>query len=138
LHDRERRPGAEKPAATDIIFTSDFAGATRLNHDIDSYNPAHRRYQACAAHPLVSHTCDTIITLRYGITPVSPESGEDFHRTHGSACSQSRRSEPERPIELIGCNTTEEPLIVLVPQNGNGQKSDGHHIEMGHPDCARK
>lgn len=49
----------------DIIFTSDSAGANKLNHEIESYNPATGQFIAWVQVPSVSHTSDTVIYLFY-------------------------------------------------------------------------
>ena len=50
----------------DIIFTSDPAGANKLDHEIESYNPATGQIVMWVRIPTLSHTADTIIYLNYG------------------------------------------------------------------------
>ena len=50
----------------DIIFTSDAAGTTQLDHEIDSYNPANGTINFWVRIPTLSHTTDTVIYLFYG------------------------------------------------------------------------
>jgi hypothetical protein len=57
---------AQNASGYDIVFASDFAGATKLDHEIDSYNPATGAISMWVRIPLLSHTCDTIIYLEYG------------------------------------------------------------------------
>jgi hypothetical protein len=50
----------------DIIFTSDPAGTQKLDHEIDSYNPASGQFAAWVRIPALSHTTNTTIYLFYG------------------------------------------------------------------------
>ena len=50
----------------DIIFTSDCAGAVKLDHEIESYNPATGAISMWVRIPTISHTADTIIYMYYG------------------------------------------------------------------------
>jgi len=50
----------------DIIFTSDYAGTSKLDHEIDSYNPVTGAINMWVRIPLLSHTCDTVIYVNYG------------------------------------------------------------------------
>jgi RHS repeat-associated protein len=49
----------------DIIFTSDYAGAAKLDHEIESYNPTTGAISVWVRIPLLSHTCDTVIYVVY-------------------------------------------------------------------------
>jgi len=50
----------------DIIFTSDVAGNTKLDHEIESYSPATGAINFWVRIPALSHTTDTVIYLQYG------------------------------------------------------------------------
>ena len=50
----------------DIIFTSDYAGTTKLDHEIESYDPGTGTINMWVRVPVLSHSCDTIIYLAYG------------------------------------------------------------------------
>jgi len=50
----------------DIIFTSDSAGANKLDHEIESYDPTTGTVNFWVRVPTVSHTTDTVIYLCYG------------------------------------------------------------------------
>ncbi len=50
----------------DIIFSSDPEGATKLNHEIDSYDPTTGTVSFWVGIPTLSHTVDTTIYLFYG------------------------------------------------------------------------
>src|SRR5271157_3158531 len=50
----------------DIIFTSDYAGTTKLDHEIESYDPKTGTIGMWVRIPMLSHTCDTVIYVVYG------------------------------------------------------------------------
>src|SRR6266404_1000593 len=50
----------------DIIFTSDVAGATKLDHEIESYSATTGAVSFWVRIPTLSHTTDTIIYMQYG------------------------------------------------------------------------
>ncbi len=50
----------------DIIFSQDPEGATRLDHEIDSYNPVTGTASFWVRIPTLSHSTDTIIYMFYG------------------------------------------------------------------------
>ncbi len=55
----------------DIIFTSDAGGANKLDHEIESYNPATGQIAMWVRIPVLSHTSDTTIYLLYGNSSVT-------------------------------------------------------------------
>jgi hypothetical protein len=55
----------------DIIFTSDAAGQNKLDHEIESYNPATGQFTAWIRIPSLSHATDTVIYLFYGNSGVT-------------------------------------------------------------------
>src|SRR6266481_995214 len=55
----------------DIIFTSDAAGSTKLDHEIESYNASTGAVNFWVRIPTLSHTADTIIYVQYGNSAVS-------------------------------------------------------------------
>jgi hypothetical protein len=55
----------------DIIFTSDAAGAVKLDHEIESYNPSTGQFIAWVRIATLSHTADTTIYLFYGNSNVT-------------------------------------------------------------------
>lgn len=50
----------------DVIFTSDSAGTTQLDHEIDTYNPATGALNFWVRVPTLSHSTDTTIYMWYG------------------------------------------------------------------------
>jgi RHS repeat-associated protein len=50
----------------DIIFTTDTAGANKLDHEIESYDPVTGTVNFWVRMPTLSHTADTIIYMQYG------------------------------------------------------------------------
>ncbi|HLJ29644.1 MAG TPA: DUF2341 domain-containing protein, partial [Candidatus Angelobacter sp.] len=50
----------------DIIFTSDVAGTSKLDHEIESYDPLTGRINFWVRIPVLSHNTDTVIYLQYG------------------------------------------------------------------------
>jgi RHS repeat-associated protein len=61
-------PGGQVQNANgyDIIFTSDYAGTMKLDHEIESYDSNTGTINMWVRIPLLSHTCDTIIYVVYG------------------------------------------------------------------------
>ncbi len=55
----------------DIIFTPDAGGTNKLDHEIESYNPATGQFTAWVRIPVLSHTQDTILYLAYRNASVS-------------------------------------------------------------------
>jgi YD repeat-containing protein len=55
----------------DIILTSDVAGSTKLDHEIESYNAATGAIAFWVRIPALSHTTDTVIYLQYGNSAVT-------------------------------------------------------------------
>lgn len=55
----------------DIVFTSDAAGLNRLDHEIDSYDPATGKAAFWIRIPALSHTSDTPIFMWYGSSSIS-------------------------------------------------------------------
>src|SRR5258708_2997504 len=55
----------------DIIFTSDAAGTQKLDHEIESYNPASGQFIAWVRIPALSHTTDTAMYLFYGNSSIA-------------------------------------------------------------------
>jgi YD repeat-containing protein len=55
----------------DIIFTSDAAGSTKLDHEIESYNPTSGAINFWVRIPALSHTADTVIYMQYGNSSIS-------------------------------------------------------------------
>jgi YD repeat-containing protein len=55
----------------DIIFTSDAAGTSQLDHEIDSYNPTTGAAGFWVRIPTLSHTTDTPIYMWYGNSAVT-------------------------------------------------------------------
>jgi YD repeat-containing protein len=60
----------QSPQGYDIVFTSDAAGQNRLDHEIDSYNPATGSVAFWVRIPTLSHTADTTIYMWYGNSAV--------------------------------------------------------------------
>src|SRR5712692_2468106 len=55
----------------DVIFTSDSGCATKLNHEVESYNATTGAVQYWVRVPAVSHTSDTVIYICYGNASIS-------------------------------------------------------------------
>jgi RHS repeat-associated protein len=58
--------GVVSPNGYDIIFSLDANGQTKLDHEIEEYNPATGQLIAWIRIPTLSHTTDTIIYMFYG------------------------------------------------------------------------
>jgi RHS repeat-associated protein len=56
----------QSPNGYDIVFTSDCNGFNKLNHEIESYNPATGQLVAWVSLPAVSHTANTVFYMWYG------------------------------------------------------------------------
>jgi RHS repeat-associated protein len=54
----------------DIIFTSDSAGQTRLDHEIESYDAATGKFNIWVRIPALSHSTDTLLYMWYGNSSV--------------------------------------------------------------------
>jgi RHS repeat-associated protein len=55
----------------DIVFTSDPAGTTKLDYEIESYDPTSGTINAWVRIPTLSHTTDTVIYLNYGNSAIT-------------------------------------------------------------------
>ena len=55
----------------DIVFTSDAGGTSKLDYEIESYNPATGALTAWVRIPALSHAADTAIYLQYGNSVIS-------------------------------------------------------------------
>jgi hypothetical protein len=55
----------------DIIFSSDPAGANKLDHEIESYDPATGTVNFWVRIPAISHTSDTVLYMQYGNSGVA-------------------------------------------------------------------
>jgi hypothetical protein len=56
----------QNPNGYDIIFSQDPEGASRLDHDIDGYDPATGTVSFWVRIPTLSHSVDTVIYMLYG------------------------------------------------------------------------
>ena len=56
----------QSPNGYDIIFSQDAEGATKLDHEIDNYNPVTGAVGFWVRIPTLSHTVDTVIYVFYG------------------------------------------------------------------------
>ncbi len=63
--------GVQSANGYDIIFTSDAAGLNKLDHEIESYNPATGAINFWVRIPVLSHSADTVIYLQYGNSSVT-------------------------------------------------------------------
>jgi hypothetical protein len=54
------------PSGYDIIFSLDPGGATKLDSEIEQYNPANGQLVAWIRIPTLSHTTDTLVYVFYG------------------------------------------------------------------------
>jgi RHS repeat-associated protein len=55
----------------DIVFSSDCAGAQKLDHEIISYNPATGAVSFSVLLPGLSHTADTVFYISYGNSTIT-------------------------------------------------------------------
>ena len=55
----------------DIVFTSDAGGTSKLDYEVESYNPVTGALVAWVRTPTLSHTADTVIYLQYGSSIIS-------------------------------------------------------------------
>src|ERR1700694_1577123 len=55
----------------DIILTSDVAGSTKLDHEIESYNATTGALSFWVRIPALSHTTDTAIYMQYGNSSIT-------------------------------------------------------------------
>lgn len=55
----------------DIIFTNDAPGSTKLDHEIESYNPATGAISFWVRIPVLSHITDTVIYVQYGSSAIT-------------------------------------------------------------------
>jgi len=63
--------GVQNANGFDIIFASDPAGTTKLDFEVESYNPATGQIVAWVRIPTLSHTKDTIVYLNYGNSSIT-------------------------------------------------------------------
>jgi len=54
------------PNGNDIVFSADPNGATKLDYELEKYDPANGQVVAWVRIPTLSHTADTLIYLFYG------------------------------------------------------------------------
>ena len=66
LASTENGGGVASPNGYDIIFSLDANGQTKLDHEIEEYNPATGQLIAWIRIPTLSHTTDTVIYIFYG------------------------------------------------------------------------
>ena len=64
-NDSQRRPRYESNGY-DIIFSTDPTGLTKLNHELEEYNPVNGQVIAWVRIPTLSHTTDTVLYVFYG------------------------------------------------------------------------
>jgi hypothetical protein len=55
----------------DLIFSTDPAGLTKLDHELEKYNPATGQVIAWVRVPTLSHTSDTVLYVFYGNSTIS-------------------------------------------------------------------
>jgi RHS repeat-associated protein len=54
------------PSGNDIIFSTDPAGVTKLDHELEQYDPVKGQVIAWVRIPTLSHTTDTVLYVFYG------------------------------------------------------------------------
>jgi hypothetical protein len=54
------------PGGDDIIFSTDPAGLTKLDHELEQYDPVSGQITAWVRIPTLSHSADTVLYLFYG------------------------------------------------------------------------
>jgi hypothetical protein len=59
------------PSGYDIIFSTDPAGLTKLDHELEQYNPVTGQVIAWVRIPTLSHTTDTVLYVFYGNSSVT-------------------------------------------------------------------
>ncbi len=55
----------------DLIFSTDPAGLTKLDHELEQYNPATGQVVAWVRIPTLSHTTDTVLYVFYGNSSIA-------------------------------------------------------------------
>ncbi|HEY6350972.1 MAG TPA: DUF2341 domain-containing protein, partial [Candidatus Angelobacter sp.] len=55
----------------DIVFTADAEGMVKLDHEVETYDPATGTIRCWVRIPTLSHTTDTVIYLQYGSSSIS-------------------------------------------------------------------
>ena len=63
--------GVQNPNGYDVIFTSDSACSTKLNHEVETYNSATGAVNYWVRVPTVSHVTDTVIYMCYGNSAIA-------------------------------------------------------------------
>ena len=59
------------PNGYDIIFSTDPAGLTKLDHELEQFNPATGQVIAWVRIPTLSHTSDTVLYVFYGNSSIT-------------------------------------------------------------------
>ena len=59
------------PSGYDIFFSTDPSGQTKLDHEIEEYNPATGQLIAWVRIPNLSHSADTVLYMFYGNSNIS-------------------------------------------------------------------
>ena len=104
----------------DIIFTSDAAGVTPLNYEVESYNASTGVVTFWVKVPTVSHTADTVIYMWYGnpaiTTPQANATGVwdtnfqgVWHMQDNAANTTIVDSTGQNTATMIGGNTSSYP-----------------------------
>ena len=113
----------------DIIFSTDPNGATKLDHELEEYNPATGQVIAWVRIPTLSHTADTVIYMLYGNSNVStPQQNPNgvwdanykgvWHVANGSVLSLVDST-------VNGDNGTNEGAVAAAGQIDGGMLTDG-------------
>jgi RHS repeat-associated protein len=108
------------PNGDDIFFSTDPNGLTKLDHEIESYNPSNGQLIAWVRIPTLSHTTDTVLYLFYGnpniTTPQQNPSGvwsgsyqAVYHLANvtGTAASDSTAFGNNAPLTSVATATGE-------------------------------
>lgn len=120
----------------DIIFTSDSAGNTQLDHEIESYNHETGAVVFWVRVPAVSHETDTVIYLWYGNSAVST-SQEDkngvwdahykavWHCSGGDGATMADSTANGKDLTVTNGHTTTGPFAdpAYLADNNNLQRA---------------
>jgi hypothetical protein len=119
----------------DIIFSSDPAGTVKLDHEIESYDPATGKVNFWVRVPTLSHTTDTTIYMQYGASSIS--SSEEnragvwdgnfqgvWHLGGGSSLSAADSTAGGHNGTIFGATPTAGEIAGAASFPGSGQYID--------------
>jgi hypothetical protein len=126
--------GVGLPDGRDILFTS-ADGATKLNHEIESYNPSTGQLIAWVQVPMVSPTTDTTMYIYYGNTSATSQQNPTgvwdsnyvgvWHFGNGTTLSASDSTSNGNNGTINGATATSGVIDGGANFNGSGSISEG-------------